>query len=95
MFFVYLLASRQHGTLYIGVTSDLRRRLDEHRSGFGSEFAARHGVHRLVWFEVHARIDEAIAREKQLKGWNRSWKVKLVERSNPDWHDVAADLPFD
>lgn len=93
-FYVYILASRRAGTLYVGVTNDLHRRLAEHRSGHGSEFTERHGVHRLVWFECHERIDEAIAREKQLKGWNRAWKVRLIEKSNADWHDVEGDLPF-
>ena len=95
MFFVYVLASRRVGTLYIGVTNDLRRRLDEHRSGKGSEFAAKYGVDRLVLFETYERVDEAISRERQLKGWNRAWKVKLIERSKPEWVDVGGDIPFE
>jgi putative endonuclease len=95
MYFVYLLASRRTGTLYVGVTNDLHRRLDEHRSGHGSEFTAKYGVTRLVYFETYGEIDEAISREKQLKGWNRVWKIRLIERSNPDWRDVADDIPFD
>ena len=95
MYFVYVLASRRTGTLYIGVTNDLRRRLDEHRSGKGSEFVARYGVTRLVYFETCERVDEAISREKQLKGWNRAWKIRLIERSNPDWLDVGGDIPFE
>jgi putative endonuclease len=94
MFYVYILASRRVGTLYIGVTNDLHRRLIDHRSGRGSEFAARYGVERLVWFECHERIVEAIAREKQLKGWNRAWKIRLIEKSNHDWRDVESDLPY-
>lgn len=95
MYFAYLLASRKHGTLYIGVTNDLRRRMEEHRSGQGAEFTRKHGVYRLVYFEPHERIDAAIAREKQLKGWNRAWKIRLVERSNPDCADVGEDVPFE
>ncbi len=95
MYFVYLLASRKHGTLYIGVTNDLRRRMEEHRSGQGAEFTRKHDVHRLVYFEPHERIDAAIEREKQLKGWNSEWKIRLVERSNPDWADIGEDVPFD
>ncbi len=93
MFYVYILASRRVGTLYIGVTNDLHRRVEEHRSGRGSAFTARYGVGRLVYFETYERIVEAIAREKQLKGWNRAWKVRLIEGSNPDWRDVEADVP--
>ena len=94
MYFVYLLASRRNGTLYVGVTNDLHRRLDEHRAGVGSVFVRKHGVVTLVWFEPHARIDEAIAREKQIKGWNRDWKLRLIETSNPDWVDVAPSIPY-
>jgi putative endonuclease len=93
MFFVYCLSSQRNGTLYIGVTNDLRRRLDEHVAGRGSHFVAKYRVLTLVWFEIHARIDEAIAREKQLKGWNRKWKLKLIESGNPDWLDVSFQIP--
>ena len=95
MYFVYILASRRNGTPYTGVTNDLHRGLDEHRSGNGAEFTRRYGVTILVWFETHVRIDEAIAREKQIKGWNRSWKLRLIERSNSGWNDVAGDIPYD
>lgn len=95
MYFVYLLASRKHGTLYIGVTNDLRRRMEEHCAGQGAEFTRKHAVYRLVYFKPHERIDGAIAREKQLKGWNRAWKIRLVERSNPEWEDVGTDIPLD
>ena len=94
MYFVYLLASRRNGTLYVGVTNDLFRRLDEHRSGRGSVFTRKYGVTTLVWFETHERIDEAIAREKQIKGWNRAWKIRMIETSNPDWVDVASSIPY-
>jgi len=91
---VHLVASRRAGTLYVGVTNDLLRRMSEHRSGRGSGFTARYGVDRLVWFECHDGIDEAIAREKQLKGLKRAWKVKPIERANPEWRDVEGDLPY-
>jgi len=90
--FVYLLASKRNGTLYLGVTSDLHRRLDEHRSGAGSSFTRRYGVTRLVWFEVHADLEHARRREKTLKKWNRVWKIALIERESPLWRDLAATL---
>ena len=86
---VYILASRKHGTLYVGVTSNLNQRLDAHRSGEVEGFAARHGVHRLVYAEPHDTMEAAIRREKQIKKWNRAWKVRLIERGNPRWRDVA------
>ena len=94
MYFVYLLASQRNGTLYIGVTNDLGRRVEQHRTESVPGFTRRYHVHTLVWFETFARIDEAIAREKQLNGWNRAWKLRLIEKSNPDWLDVSADIPF-
>jgi putative endonuclease len=93
MYFVYLLASRRNGTLYVGLTNDLARRVEQHRAGTVPGFTRRYGVHTLVWFESFERIDEAIAREKQLKGWNRSWKLKLIEESNPAWRDIGLDVP--
>jgi putative endonuclease len=86
---VYILASRKHGTLYIGVTNDLRTRLEQHRSGRGSEFVNKYGVHRLVHVETFASPQEAIAREKQLKNWHRDWKTRLIEEDNPDWSDLS------
>ena len=85
---IYILASRKHGTLYIGVTSDLSGRVYEHRAGITPGFTTRYGVHRLVYFETFGIIDEAIAREKQLKRWRREWKINLIERSNPHWIDL-------
>jgi putative endonuclease len=79
MFYVYILASRKHGTLYIGVTRGLARRLHSHRNGTGSEFVLQHGVFRLVWAYPFATAVEAIAYEKRLKRWRRSWKVQLIE----------------
>ena len=89
---VYLLASRRHGTLYLGVTNNLARRIDEHRRKLIPGFSARYDVSRLVWYEVHERIDEAIAREKSLKKWRRDWKITLIEDMNPDWSDLSVTL---
>ena len=86
-YFVYILASRHHGTLYIGVTNDIRTRLELHRSGRGSKFVHKYKVFRLVHLETFATPQEAIAREKQLKFWKRDWKIKLIELENPDWND--------
>ncbi len=90
-YFVYMLASAKHGTLYIGVTNDLQRRMWEHKEGKVAGFTEKYGVHRLVWFEIHQEINEAILREKQLKKWNRDWKIKLIEKDNPDWLDLSYD----
>jgi putative endonuclease len=87
-FFVYLLASGVRGTLYIGVTSDLLKRVWEHKNKAVSGFTARYDVDRLVWFETHATAEAAIQREKQLKEWKRDWKMNLIERDNPHWIDL-------
>src|SRR4051812_29152173 len=89
MYHVYILASGHHGTLYIGVTNDLARRLAEHRAGKGSEFACKYRVFKLVHIESFERPIDAIAREKQLKKWNRDWKIRLIETDNPDWTDLS------
>ena len=88
-YYVHILASRKHGTLYIGVTKDLRTRLEQHCSGRGSEFVKKYAVHRLVRVETFASPQEAIAREKQLKNWHRDWKTRLIEENNPDWSDLS------
>ena len=85
---VYILASRRTGTLYIGVTSDLVRRIEQHKALAVPGFTRQYGVTTLVYVERYPTIAEAIAREKQLKGWNRAWKIKLIERSNPQWLDL-------
>jgi putative endonuclease len=87
-YFVYMLASGRNGTLYIGVTNDIMRRAYEHRNQLVEGFTKKYGVHRLVWYEVHKDIHVAIAREKQLKGWNRAWKMRLIERNNSGWNDL-------
>lgn len=91
-YYVYILASRRNGTLYTGVTNDLVRRTFEHRNSLVPGFTKRYGVHILVWYEVHNDIRLAIGREKQIKGWNRAWKLKLIERANPDWNDLGNTL---
>ena len=92
---VYLLASGRHGTIYIGVTSDLMARLHQHRGRSVPGFTSRYDVHRLVHFEMYDDMYTAIAREKQLKGWRRAWKIALIEEDNPDWVDLAVGLGFD
>ena len=89
---VYMLASRRHGTLYLGVTNDLSRRVWEHKTKHIPGFTATYSVERLVWYEAYDRIDEAIAREKALKKWRRDWKINLIEDMNPDWTDLYAVL---
>lgn len=92
LYFTYILASRTGGTLYVGVTNDLIRRVGEHRDGVASAFTRRHGVHRLVYFEPHQDVTRAILREKQIKRWNRAWKIELIEKQNPDWRDLYEGL---
>jgi len=88
VYYVHLLASKPHGTLYVGVTSDLDRRLSEHKNKLVPGFTKRYRVDRLVWFEVHDLIEAAIRREKQIKEWKREWKINLIERDNPRWIDL-------
>jgi putative endonuclease len=85
---VYMTVSQKRGTIYIGVTNDLARRIPEHRDGKGSRFTARYGVKRLVWYEEHFDIRDAIQREKSLKRWSRQWKIELIEKANPEWHEL-------
>jgi putative endonuclease len=89
LYHVYFLASRRYGTIYIGVTNNLGKRIAEHRAGKGSKFVREYGVLRLVYVESFERPDEAIAREKQLKKWNRDWKIRLIETDNPEWRDLS------
>ena len=88
---VYILANRKGGALYVGVTTDLVRRAGQHREG-AAGFTGRYGVRRLVWFERHEEIVEAIAREKAIKNWLRGWKVALIVEGNPDWADLYAGI---
>ncbi len=87
-YYVYLLASRKHGTLYLGVTRDLVRRAFEHRTKAADGFTARYDVKILVWFETYEDPATAISREKELKKWQRDWKIRLIEESNPEWVDL-------
>ena len=91
-YFVYILASGRHGTLYIGVTRDVKARLQQHRDGRGSKFVQRYKVYRLVHVEAFATPQEAIAREKQLKFWRRDWKIELIEKENLGWDDLSGLL---
>jgi len=91
-YYVYILTSGRHGTLYIGVTNTVRVRLDQHRAGRGSEFVRKYGVYRLVHVETLSSTQEAIGREKQLKNWRRDWKIRLTEEENLDWSDLSHPL---
>jgi putative endonuclease len=91
-YFVYILASRRHGTLYIGVTNDLLRRVGEHREGKAGGFTRTYGVNRLVYLEMFSDIGEAILREKRLKKWRRDWKIVVIEENNPEWAELYRGL---
>lgn len=89
---VYLMASRRNGTLYLGVTSDLLQRGLDHREGRYAGFSAKYGCNILVWYEQHYEMNQAIAREKSIKGWKRAWKISLIEKENPTWRDLYEDF---
>jgi len=89
---VYILPSKPNGPLYIGVTSDLIKRVWEHNNNMVDGFTKKYGVHRLVYFELHPDMLSAIAREKQLKKWNRAWKLELIEEKNPEWEDLSDEI---
>ena len=89
---VYIMTNGPHGTLYIGVTADLAKRLSDHRVGTGSEFCRKHGLTRLVYTEPYDKIIDAIAREKAMKRWKRAWKLRLICQDNPDWEDLFAHI---
>ncbi|HSS71589.1 MAG TPA: GIY-YIG nuclease family protein [Casimicrobiaceae bacterium] len=91
-FYVYLLASGRNGTLYCGVTSDLIQRVWQHKEGFVDGFTKEYGIKALVWFEQHDTAESAITREKQIKKWNRAWKIELIETANPYWNDLYAEI---
>jgi len=93
MFYVYLLSSKPHGTLYAGVTSDLARRIWDHKTKSVPGFTAKYGVDRLVWYETHEDREAAFRREKQIKEWKRAWKIELIESHNPQWLDLYPELP--
>ncbi len=91
-YYVYILASKRNGTLYIGVTNDLIKRIYEHKNDFVEGFTEKYSVHRLVYYEETNDINSAIKREKQLKKWNRKWKLELIEEKNPNWKDLYETL---
>ena len=89
---VYILASKQNGTLYTGVTSNFLKRVWEHKNNVVESFTRKYGVHALVWYEVHETMESAIQREKAIKNWKREWKIKVIEEKNPNWCDLYTDL---
>jgi len=89
---IYILASKRNGTLYIGVTSDLQKRSWEHKNDLLDGFTKKYGVHLLVYYEIHDDMVSAITREKQLKKWNRAWKLELIEQGNQDWRDLWQEI---
>ena len=93
-YYVYILASKRNGTLYIGVTNDLIRRVYEHKNGLIEGFTKKYSVKNLVYYEQTNDVREAILREKRLKKWNRDWKIKLIEKMNPDWKDLFNEISY-
>ena len=91
-FFVYMLASRRNGTLYVGSTDDLLRRAEQHRAGAIPGFTKQYGAKTLIWYEVHDTRAGALLRERQIKKWNRAWKLEMIEQSNPSWRDLGKGL---
>ena len=89
---VYILANRRNGTIYTGVTSNLVRRVWQHKNNFIKGFTERYSTHTLVWYESHDTMENAITREKQLKNWQRAWKLRLIEQNNPQWKDLYPEL---
>jgi putative endonuclease len=90
--YIYILTNKKNGVLYIGVTSDLIKRIYEHKSGFVEGFTKKYNLYKLVYYEVHDDIVMAITREKQMKKWNRQWKIELIEKMNPEWRDLYDEL---
>nr|WP_294546472.1 GIY-YIG nuclease family protein [uncultured Rhodopila sp.] len=90
---MYIMSNRPNGTLYVAVTSDLTARTRQHQSGFGSILTSRYKLHRLVYYEPHPDITDAIRRETAVKRWPRAWKVRLINAANPEWNDLSMDLP--
>jgi putative endonuclease len=93
--YVYMTASQKRGTIYIGVTNSLGRRIPEHKDGKGSRFTSKYGVQRLVWYEEFFDIGDAIQRETSLKRWRRAWKIALIEETNPDWNELFVGWGWD
>jgi len=91
-FYVYIMVSRRNGTLYTGLTSNLIKRVYQHKNGLAEGFTKKFGVHFLIWYEIHQTADTAFMREKQIKKWNRSWTLELIEKDNPEWLDLYSGL---
>jgi len=91
-YYVYIISSKKYGTLYTGVTNNLIRRIYEHKENLVDGFTKKYKIHQLVYFEIHEDIYEAISREKQIKKWNRDWKISLIEKNNPQWIDLYCEL---
>ena len=91
-FYVYILSSQTRGTLYVGVTSNLTKRVYEHKNGLVEGFTKKYGVHRLVYYEIAKDAETALSRERQMKKWNRAWKLRLIEEQNPEWADLFDSL---
>ena len=89
---VYILANKRNGTLYVGVTSDLIKRIWQHKNNVVKGFTERYSIHQLVWYELHETMESAIRKEKMLKNWKRVWKLELIERSNPNWQDLYGTI---
>jgi len=90
-YYVYILANKRNGTIYIGFTDDLQRRIREHKEGSVSGFTARYNVHKLMYYEEFKNSNDAFLRERRMKKWKRTWKIQLIEKENPQWHDLAKD----
>ncbi len=90
-YYVYILSNKKNGTLYIGMTNDLERRMYEHKNKIVDGFTKRYSLDKLMFYEIYQNVDNAIKREKQLKNWNRKWKIDLIEKRNSNWNDLASD----
>ncbi|OGZ02132.1 MAG: excinuclease ABC subunit C [Candidatus Liptonbacteria bacterium RIFCSPLOWO2_01_FULL_53_13] len=90
-YYIYILASKRNGTLYVGVTSELQKRIYQHKNNLFEGFTERYGVHRLVHYEQTSDVQSAMEREKQIKKWNRAWKIRLIEEENHEWNDLSRD----
>jgi len=93
-YFTYILASKSGKAIYIGVTNDLRKRVGQHRGGAGSVHTARYNIHRLVYYEIHKKLEQALLQERKLKRWRRSWKNDLIQKHNPYWADLMMEVPL-
>lgn len=91
-YYVYILAKERNSTFYVGITSDLPKRIYEHKNDLNDGFTKKYGIHKLVYFEIHDDPENAIKREKRLKKWNRPWKMRLIKEKNPDWNDLYDEI---